>query len=267
MAHPATYITVSTIVLSIIALISVGLRFLARIKQGANLAQDDFLLLAGLIFMLGLGVCTVLAVYLGHLGRHVVVDAEGMPEYGEWLRRFWQIEWAGQLVSIIGFTLIKASLVLLYRRIFRGDRFKLVSTILLVVIYSWGISFFFAVLLECKPVSQVLLAPQERTGHCSSPAPIVQGMAIANLIIDIAILATPQPIVWKLHMPLKQRLAVSFIFLLGSLVVAIGAVRVYYYFAVNEDLEKKLFDIAWYHAPAFYWTNFDGCGKSYFRSF
>ncbi|KAI0428524.1 hypothetical protein F5Y09DRAFT_312894 [Xylaria sp. FL1042] len=256
MAHPATYITVSTVVLTVIAFISVGLRFLARIKQGASLAHDDFLLLAGLVFMLGLGVCTVLAVYLGHLGQHVVVNAEGMPEYGDWLRRFWQIEWLGQLVSIVGFTLIKASLVLLYRRIFRGDRFKLISAILLAVIYGWGISFFLAVLLECKPVSQSLLPPMERTGPCYSPAPVVQAMAIANLIIDTAILATPQPIVWKLHMPLKQRLAVSFIFLLGSLVVAIGAVRVYYYFAVNVDLEKKLFDIACEHIYNLLFTNF-----------
>ncbi|KAH8161652.1 hypothetical protein CIB48_g6612 [Xylaria polymorpha] len=205
MAQPATYIVISTVILNVICLISLGLRFMVRIKYGAGLAHDDYSLLIGSIFITGLGVCTVLEVYLGHIGQHVVTNSEGVPQYGDWLRHFWEIEWLGQLISI------------------------------------------------------ALLPPMDRTGHCYSPAPVVEGMATTNLIIDIAILATPQPIVWKLHMPLKQRVAVSFIFLLGFLVVGIGAVRVYYYFAVNQDLERKLYDIQWFHAPAFYWTNFDAC--------
>lgn len=36
-------------------------------------------------------------------------------------------------------------------------------------------------------------------------------------LLDVAILVVPQPIVWKLNMPLKRRIAVSLIFLLGSL--------------------------------------------------
>lgn len=139
---------------------------------------------------------------------------------------------------------IKASLLLFYRRIFRGDKFFLVTAILLGVVCCWAVSFFFAVLLQCIPVSQVWLPPAQRTGHCYSDTALAtkDAMATSNMyvrfalellstdcpggamiwltidrLLDIAILAVPQPIVWNLNMPLKRRIAVSLIFLLGSL--------------------------------------------------
>ncbi|KAI1754941.1 hypothetical protein F4782DRAFT_466534 [Xylaria castorea] len=258
MAHPATDIVISTIVFSILALISVALRFLVRIKQRAGLAYDDFLLLPALLFTLGLGACTVIEVYIGHIGQRVTTNSKGIPQYGDWLRHFFEIEWLGLLISMVAFTLIKASLVLFYRRIFRGNHFYFITTVLLGTIYSWGISFFLAILLQCKPISQALLPPMDRTGSCYSPIPVVEAMAIANLILDIAILAIPQPIVWKLQMPLKQRVAVSFIFLLGFIVIGIGGVRVYYYFDVNGDPElKSNYDVPYVSTPALYWTSFD----------
>lgn len=41
--------------------------------------------------------------------------------------------------------------------------------------------------------------------------------AISNMIVDIGILSVPIPIVWKLKIPTKQKIAVSVIFLLGAL--------------------------------------------------
>lgn len=40
---------------------------------------------------------------------------------------------------------------------------------------------------------------------------------ITNMIMDIMILTIPWPMIWKLQMPLQQKVAVTGIFLLGSL--------------------------------------------------
>ncbi|KAI1208032.1 uncharacterized protein F4807DRAFT_432932 [Annulohypoxylon truncatum] len=253
-----TNIIIVTIVFSALALIVVVLRFVTRLKKGVPLALDDFLILPGLLFTLALGACTLCGAYLGHLGEHVTVNSHGVPEYGDWVHSFSKIEWAGILISILAFAFIKASLVLFYRRIFRGDRFYLITAILLGIICCWGVSFFVAILLECTPVSQAWLPQLERTGHCYNPLPAFAGMATTNMIIDIAILAIPQPIVWKLNMPLSRRIAISMIFLLGAFVVGISAARIYFYYSIAAN-PKLEYDVTYNAAPAFYWTNLDAC--------
>ncbi|KAI2615090.1 hypothetical protein GGR54DRAFT_308286 [Hypoxylon sp. NC1633] len=249
-------IVIVTIVFSALALLTVALRFLVRFKRHAPLALDDLFILPGLLFTLALGACTVAGVYLGHVGRHVTVNPQGIPEYGPWIYSFYKVEWAGQLISILAFTFIKISLVLFYRRIFRGNRFYLITTILLYFICGWGVSFFLAILLECIPVSQAWLPQSQRDGQCYNPLPAFDAMATTNMIIDIAILTIPQPIVWKLNMPLRRRVGISIIFLLGAFVVGISAARIYFFYSIAANPELQ-FDVSYNAAAAFYWTNID----------
>lgn len=40
--------------------------------------------------------------------------------------------------------------------------------------------------------------------------------AISNMVVDIAILAVPIPIVWRLKVSIRQKIALSGVFLLGT---------------------------------------------------
>lgn len=51
----------------------------------------------------------------------------------------YQLKLADLLVSFSVFSLIKASVILMYMRIFQTRRFILVSKILLVIVTLWGI--------------------------------------------------------------------------------------------------------------------------------
>jgi hypothetical protein len=107
-----------------------------------------------------------------------------------------------------------------YRRIFCGNIFSIVSAGALTVICVWGISFLFATIFECYPTDNIWLAmvgSPERAAHCYTTLPMIYASAILNMIIDVAILSIPMPLVWRLQMPLRQKIAVSAIFLLGSL--------------------------------------------------
>lgn len=253
----STNIIIVTLVFSVVAILAVGLRFIARIKQGLSLSIDDYLVLPALFFTLGLAATTIVGVYAGHVGTHVTIGPEG-PEYGAWFITFEKVTWWGQLITVIACTFIKASLLLFYRRLFRGETFRLITAILLGIICCWAISFSLAIVLQCIPVSQAWLPSTARTGHCYSPngLSVKDAMATSNMLLDVAILIVPQPIVWKLNMPIKRRIAVSLIFLLGFFVVAISAARIYFFYSIagNPELE---YDVTYNSAAAFYWTNID----------
>lgn len=52
--------------------------------------------------------------------------------------------------------------------------------------------------------------------------------AIFNLILDVCILMLPMPVLWTLHMNLRKKIAVSFVFGLGILsVLANVIVQIY----------------------------------------
>ncbi|KAJ8131016.1 hypothetical protein O1611_g2610 [Lasiodiplodia mahajangana] len=261
MALPlSTNIVIVTIVFSIISLISVVLRFVARHKQTAPLRWDDYSILIAVILNLGLGACTVAGVYKGHIGQHVVISPEGVPEYGPWITSFYQVEWAGLLIQIATFAFTKSSLVLFYRRIFRGDRFYLVTAIFLAIICAWGVAFFLAILLECIPISQSFVSPPKRTGRCYNPIPAFDALATTNLALDISILIIPQPYVWKLNVSFKRRVALSLIFLLGAFVIGISAARIYFFYSVAAN-PKLEYDVTYNSAASFYWTNIDASSE------
>ncbi|KAI1424880.1 hypothetical protein F5Y12DRAFT_749647 [Xylaria sp. FL1777] len=276
-----TNIVIITLIFSILALVSVVLRFFARYNNRSPVLLDDLLIVGGLLFALGLSVCTVCAVYLGNLGRHVSVSPQGIPQYGVWINSLYQALWAGLLIQILAFAFIKASIVVFYRRIFRGKWFRRSTTVIIVVIYSWTISFFFASLFQCIPVSQGFLPTWERTGKCYDPHPMFVSMASTNLIIDIAILAIPQPLVWRLNMPRRRRVLISLVFLLGGFyvfihiapgyvtatllamltwcsIVGVSAARIYFFHSIVAN-PRLWFDVTYNTAAAFYWTNLDTC--------
>ncbi|KAI0187898.1 hypothetical protein EV127DRAFT_498586 [Xylaria flabelliformis] len=72
----------------------------------------------------------------------------------------------------------------------------------------------------------------------NSYLPMFIATAISNFIIDIGILSVPIPIVWKLKISVKQKIAISGIFLLGA------------FYANALDITVNI-------APTLYWTELE----------
>lgn len=128
-----------------------------------------------------------------------------------------QCEWAIQLLSLGTLTFTKVSILLFYRRIFRGRLFDYLVLTLGAVVAAWGISFFFATLFECFPISQVWTTFYGQPRHCYQYLPMFYGTAVSNMIIDFMIIALPWPMIWRLQMPTRQKFAVGGVFTLGAL--------------------------------------------------
>ena len=61
--------------------------------------------------------------------------------------------YANQLVQLFAVGPTKISVLLFYRKLFRGQIFNVVTWTMLVLVSLWTVTFFFANLLECIPIN------------------------------------------------------------------------------------------------------------------
>lgn len=121
-----------------------------------------------------------------------------------------------------------------YRRIFRGVWFNRISILLILLVVAWIIAFFFGNLFQCLPLS-INWNGVGSTSLYIKEIPLYLGQAYSDVITDVLILALPVPwgewniirclecqlilAVWKLHMSVRTKIAVTGVFLLGGLYV------------------------------------------------
>jgi len=114
-------------------------------------------------------------------------------------------------------TATKCSILYFYRRIFRGRAFAIINWTTIGLVIMHLIAFFFPVLFQCTPVTLSLQNPYSPEVHCIDHIAVYYGSAGSDTILDLIILVIPWPFIWKLQMPVRHKLAVTGIFLLGIL--------------------------------------------------
>jgi hypothetical protein len=77
----------------------------------------------------------------------------------------------------------------------------------------FGISATFLAVLQCRPVAKAWNHTIE--GTCLNQARLYQAGAVINLVSDFVVIAIPLPTLWMLHMPPRQKMAVSLILSVG----------------------------------------------------
>ena len=121
----------------------------------------------------------------------------------------------------LDFGLIKLSVLLFYRRIFLGRLFKMYSLLMCIFIFLWSFSFFFATAFQCGThISAWWTSVSTINRYCDKTATLELAFGITDVITDVMVLVIPLPIVWKLHMSVSQKTALSGVFLLGWLQVS-----------------------------------------------
>jgi hypothetical protein len=112
---------------------------------------------------------------------------------------------------------VKSSILVLYVRLFRTQTFKRVAFGVWLFTLGWAISAFFSNVFQCTPVSYFW--NKNQPGTCIPNALITIGMTngVLSFVGDLAILCLPLPMVWKLQIDKKRKLALIGMFLLGGL--------------------------------------------------
>lgn len=157
------------------------------------------------------------AASIGGLGGHQKL-VHGQLAHTHQLEVYEKTKYTYQVLGNIGLWVVKLSVLFFYRRIFTVPAFRLISSIFIGVTLAWGLGFTFAGIFQCTPISTLWHKLEVEYGSsCVNVQPLYLAFAVSDLILDVVIFTLPMPYVYKLQMPLQQRLAVGFIFFLGSM--------------------------------------------------
>ncbi len=115
---------------------------------------------------------------------------------------------------------IKASLLFLYKTVLtlENRRFRIAWYAVAFCVITLYTASILATVFQCIPTSygwERLYAKME--GHCVNRKAEAITTAVLSTLSDMSLLILPIPIVWGLQMPLKRKLGLLGIFLLGGL--------------------------------------------------
>ncbi|KAJ5815873.1 hypothetical protein N7447_008106 [Penicillium robsamsonii] len=234
-----------------LATIAVILRIIApmKTKEARKLAIDDYLIIAGLIFSWGTAIsCFItltpdcLGIPYG-LGYHLQSLTKG-----EFIT-VWKILLAYVMIYATAVTCTKASIIFFYGRIFN---FRWSMGFCMFLVIGYWITIIVTAAVACRPLPYFWLVYADPTaiGVCIDVPSFFFGNGIGAMLIDVIILCMPMPTIYKLQMPLSQKVAVVGILLLGSFVCAASICRI---ISLRENTQGT--DATWTIAPVFIWSS------------
>lgn len=107
------------------------------------------------------------------------------------------------------------SILFLYRRIFATETFRRISLVMIFINIAWCIPGTLVEIFICTPIKNAWDLTED--GKCITFGTFWLSIVIAELVIDIMILALPIHEIVKLKICWKQKYLVSMMFLLGGL--------------------------------------------------
>ncbi|MCJ1420924.1 hypothetical protein MMC32_007284 [Xylographa parallela] len=213
---------IASAVFAVVAGVAVALRIVSKRLKKTEIDTSDYLIFAALICTWALQACDFVGIIIGGVGRHLpeVIETDGPGGVVIFLKDLVavQILWATSLVFV------KLSILSFYVRIFNVPSFKLVAKVLMVLVGLWGSSVVLCAFLLCKPFAfnwdQTIPG-----GSCGNQilSYIITGSF--NILTDFMILALPMPMVWNLHVPRKNKIALFGMFGVGFTICIISIVR------------------------------------------
>ena len=112
--------------------------------------------------------------------------------------------------------MIKLSILCLYIRLFGVRKsFTYACYVQMVLIVLWVVIGDFFFIFQCSPIS-VGWSPTQSGGSCFKSTNLVIGTNTANVVMDFAILLTPMYSIWTLKLPIRRKILVTGVLLLGG---------------------------------------------------
>lgn len=117
----------------------------------------------------------------------------------------------------VGLASVKISILLFYRMLFPGPKFRLMTTILIGVVVAWGIGNLLPSLFSCRPIHGFWDFDMQPPPVCVDKKVLYVTGSVINVLTDVAILCLPVREVLRLQLNKKSKIAMVFLFLLGGL--------------------------------------------------
>ncbi|CZS91358.1 related to integral membrane protein [Rhynchosporium graminicola] len=202
-----------------LAVVTTVIRIYTRTRIISELAADDYLMLLALACSI---VLTAFALDLFNygLGKHLW-DVPIDVLYPHFL--FNNLIAAIIYCPAAGFS--KISILLFYRRIFRSRSFNRNIWILVTFTAAYSLSGMLVNIFSCRPVHGSWELSLATTAVCINRPIFYFSQAGLSIFTDFATLAVPLPFLRALQLPLKQKLGISVVLMMGAFVCVVSIIR------------------------------------------
>ncbi|ORY07908.1 hypothetical protein BCR34DRAFT_603713 [Clohesyomyces aquaticus] len=244
------------VLFSALAIFSVWLRFLSRRLAKQPYGIDDWLIIPALVCSCAWTLNALICTQAGNLGGHTQLTANGDPANLETYRVFLKQYYVLVVLWTPGVGFTKLSVAFLYKRIFATHRFILAAWTMIWFLVLWILAFTLVALFPCAPIHVYWSgsAAAQDAKCINLPAMYIVNKA-TNAILDLATLILPIACIYRLQIPLRQKLAIVGIFALGGLVLVTGVVRLVTHIRAYYSLRRhELTDLTYEDAPSVLWV-------------
>ncbi|KAK0719256.1 hypothetical protein B0H67DRAFT_149527 [Lasiosphaeris hirsuta] len=229
----AYQIQVPCIVFFIFTPLFVAIRIWARIKLRGwrGLGWDDWTILASWLFATTVSALMMVSCAYG-FGQHVANLS--VPNKLVTLKAFY----AAQAFYKLTINLTKASILLLYLRIFVKKWFRMTCYVLLGIILAYTVATTASSIWQCTPIPRAW--DKSIPGTCISITTNWYANAGFSISTDVIILALPMHPIYTSHLPGGQKVALMAVFALGMFTTVTSILRMQ-----TLSFSSKSPDITW----------------------
>ncbi|KAL4928668.1 uncharacterized protein BDV17DRAFT_291300 [Aspergillus undulatus] len=226
--HRGNAVLIASIIFMIISTIITALRVWTRLRITCTAGLDDILIVLALGFTIGMAVIVCIATEQWGWTRHIW----DVPL--EWIPMVSKLNLTFQILFSLACSLTKISLLWFCKRLLIVGKKGIYSVYniamlvgIAVVVISSALFILFSI-FQCRPIHAYWDLEPQYPHTCLNDGAIVFSASTINIFTDVLTTILPMPLIWKLKMPTRQRLAVMAIFGLGIVVDVAGAIRTVY---------------------------------------
>ncbi|KAI9933981.1 hypothetical protein ASPWEDRAFT_105046 [Aspergillus wentii DTO 134E9] len=204
---------------SIVACLAVILRFYVRLHTKRTPWFDDYAAMFSAVLSVAYAGISVAQTRWGLGLNFKYFPTENVVPFSH-------VQYAGGPVYVLALLGFKVALLTSYLRIGGFvQAYKNVILGVIVLVVCNQVIFTFLLLFACNPVAKQwdLSIP----GTCINTVKSYYGLAGSSLGFDLIIIALPLPVLWKLKLHRKQKIALIILFALGFFVTIIQIIRVF----------------------------------------
>ncbi|KAL2138798.1 hypothetical protein VTI28DRAFT_6204 [Corynascus sepedonium] len=201
--------TVEVVVsVTVLAVVSVGLRLCSRYLKGQKLWWDDYMIIFSMLWNFVV-VGFIFAMHEAGMGIH----ADKVPMDNIVLMAKYLV--VAEILYIYNLVWTKLAILLMYYRIFHFPYFKKMAYGIGGFVIAWCVTCMFLFIFICVPVEKLWYP--DLPGHCIDQVGTWIANAASTILTDVVILALPIPQVWKLQLRRPEKVGVTIAFCLGFL--------------------------------------------------
>jgi len=127
---------------------------------------------------------------------------------------------AGSTIYVLWLACAKLAILMFYYALLNVMQFlKYVIYVVSGIIVAYTLAIFFALIFACHPVERNWgpILQFRDMDYCIDRAGLYLATALTNTTSDIILIPIPIPIIWRLHVPVGQKLGIAAIFGVGCM--------------------------------------------------